>query len=335
MKRVMTAAVAALMFAAGGSAVIGAENALPAPGKEFKDCAECPTMVVLPPGSFAMGTAAGEEDREAMAQGTMRDRSVPQHRVVIPRAFAVGKYEVTRDEYARFVLETKRADPEKCTTIVDDETFKLAQASGKAFPQENRINAGAPLAEINANWRDPGFVQMGRDPVACIDFNEAKAYVQWLSQKTGKAYRLLTEAEWEYAARAGTTTARWWGESAAGICSWANGADLTAKAAYPTMKAADCRDRYVHTAPVDAFKPNAFGVHIVGNVWEWVEDCWTGNYDGAPADGSARMTGDCAQRVLRGGSWFNDPSLLRAAVRRRSHVESRIGLDGFRVARSN
>lgn len=334
MKRFVTAASAAAILAIGGSAALSAEDAktpLPAAGKEFKDCAECPAMVVLPAGSFIMGANPGEEERENMQEGS-RLRSLPQYKVTLARPIAVGKFEVTREEYARFVAETKRPDPDKCIT-----TGRIGNpVTPAAAPLTNRTNVGAPRGETKANWRNPGYKQTDRDPVVCVNWNDAQAYVQWLAKKTGKPYRLLSEAEWEYAARAGTTTSRWWGESPDKICDWANVTDLAAKAVYPTLTAANCRDGYANTAPVDKFKANAFGVHILGNVWEWVEDCWNQDYSkGAPTDGSARATGQCDQRVLRGGSWFNEPSLLRSAVRRRSHFEQRHDYNGFRVARTN
>ena len=151
----------------------------------------------------------------------------------------------------------------------------------------------------------------GRRPVINVSWDDAKAYASWLSRETGESYRLLSEAEWEYAARAGTATARYWGESASGQRGYANGADRTAKRHQSGWTVVDCDDGHYRTAPVGSFRPNRFGLHdVLGNVWEWVEDCWHDSYAGAPRDGHAWLGddgGDCSRRVLRGGSWGRLP----------------------------
>ncbi|MFQ5588602.1 MAG: SUMF1/EgtB/PvdO family nonheme iron enzyme [Nitrospiria bacterium] len=171
--------------------------------------------------------------------------------------------------------------------------------------------------------RDRGWGR-GRRPVIRVSWNDVKKYIAWLNQKTGLGFRLPTEAEWEYEARAGTTTVYWWGNQVG-------------------QNNANCRDcgspwDGLKTAPVDAFKPNAFGLYnMSGNVWEWVEDCWHADYDNAPEDGSAwgkENGGDCGLRVLRGGSWGGRPSNLRSAVRSWSDADSRFYNDGFRLART-
>lgn len=188
--------------------------------------------------------------------------------------FALGKYPVTRAEYAAFARETRR------------------------------------------EWPELGSSQTERHPAASVSWNDAKEYVAWLSDKTGHEYRLPSEAEWEYAARAGTTTARYWGEGESGAREYAR---LKAKG----------------TAPVGSFKPNAFGLHdMPGSVSEWVEDCWNENYEGAPADGSAWTSGDCDDRVLRGGSWLSAPELKRSATRDRYNTGDRLNDIGFRAART-
>ena len=165
----------------------------------------------------------------------------------------------------------------------------------------------------------------GRRPVMNVSWEDARAYVQWLSRETGQRYRLLTEAEWEYVARAGTTTSRYWGQSEAGQCRYANGEDGFGP----------CPDGYENTAPVGSFQPNAFGLYdVLGNVLEWTEDCWNGDYSGAPTNGSAWQAGDCSLRVLRGGSWGNYPRSLRSAFRFRNPVGDRNLSFGFRVART-
>ena len=169
-----------------------------------------------------------------------------------------------------------------------------------------------------------------------MNWNEAQAYVHWLSRKTDQGYRLPSEAEWEYAARAGTTTARYWGESPDQACDNANVADLTAKQQSKLIfHIHNCRDGYLNTAPAGNFRANEFGLHdLLGNVWEWVEDCWNNGYSGAPSDGRAWTTGKCSRRVLRGGSWGNWPGGVRAAARSRNSSRFRGYVIGFRIART-
>ena len=231
---------------------------------------------MVPAGSFMMGSPPGDRDRT--------DDEGPQHRVTIAAPFAVGKYEVTFDEWDR------------CVT---------AGGCGGYRPSDR-------------GWG------RGRRPVIHVNWNDAKAYTDWLARETGEPYRLLSEAEWEYAARAGTTTRYIWGNEIG-------------------RNRANCKGCRSHrfkgkTAPVGSFPPNRFGVHDVhGNVSEWVEDCWHGNYRGAPSDSSAWISGgDCSGHVWRGGGWVVPyASLVRSAARNWSKSGNRkhYGL-GFRVART-
>jgi formylglycine-generating enzyme required for sulfatase activity len=167
-----------------------------------------------------------------------------------------------------------------------------------------------------------------------VSFEDAQKYVQWLSQKSGKIYRLPTEAEWEYAARAGTTTARFWGDGRDPACGFANVADLTAADAlnWSQGDAFQCRDGFVHTAPVGSFRPNAFGLYdMLGNVWQWTEDCFHQNYSGAPSNGSAWVSDECKFRVHRGGSWSS--LNVRSAERDSLPAGERNNLIGFRVVK--
>ena len=187
------------------------------------------------------------------------------------------------------------------------------------------------------SWKKPGFKQGGNHPVVCVSWDEAKAYVGWLSRKTGETYRLLSEAEWEYAARAGTRTARHWGAGEIGQCRYANGADRKLKKRYKwRSKAASCDDGHVHTSPAGTYQANGFGLHdMLGNVHEWVEDCWHESYEGAPTDGHAwTRGGDCSRRVLRGGAWETLPWSLYSANRIRSTTGRRSVHSGFRIART-
>ena len=325
----------------------------PAPGRSFRDCSSgCPEMVVVPRGSFTMGTPAGEEERENLPD-QIRGRSVPQHSITIRHRFAIGKFDVTRDEYAQFVAETNRPDPDSCMT---------ANASGTGFiiSNGNQHSPGIPqtaggpavcgtcitvgasgndFITTNGNWRSPGFPQTGRDPVVCVSWDDAKAYVAWLSARTGHVYRLPTEAEWEYAARAGTTTARYRRGNPAEFCRYTNVADAGYRRQYPGASGGiigACRDGYTFTSPVGRFPPNQFGLYdMLGDVMDWTEDCWNINYSGAPADGTAWLTGDCSRRVMRGGSWDADIRVVRSAMRRGIPTFYRTTtVGGFRVART-
>ena len=161
----------------------------------------------------------------------------------------------------------------------------------------------------------------GRLPVMKVSWNDAREYVAWLSAQTGRSYRLLSEAEWEYAARAGSATKYAWG----------NSIESNRANCYGCGSQWD----YEQTAPVGSFEPNAFGLHDMhGNVYEWVEDCWNGSYEGAPADGSAWLSGDCERRIVRGGAWDDFPDDLRVALRVSAGSDRRDSYYGFRVART-
>ncbi|HKY94149.1 MAG TPA: SUMF1/EgtB/PvdO family nonheme iron enzyme, partial [Kiloniellales bacterium] len=242
------------------------------PGESFRDCDDCPEMVVLPQGSFTMGSPEDEA-------GRLWDES-PQHEVTIGYSLAVGRYEITRSEFEAFLTDSGRDAPTGCFGWNGEKWVHNAQHG----------------------WQDPGFAQTATDPSLCLSWKDVQAYVQWLSEKTGKSYRLLSEAEWEYAARAGTTTARYWEGKDDEACGFANVSDLqTAEELGLEKKKGsvfDCTDGYAYTAPAGSFPPNAFGLHdMLGNVWEWVEDCYHEDYTGAPTDGSAWASADCRERV--------------------------------------
>ena len=228
-----------------------------------------------------MGSPESEAGRD--------DDEGPRHRVRIAKRFAVGRYEVTRGEFGRFVRETEHSTGNACWTY---EGGEWEERSG-------------------LSWRNPGFTQADGHPVVCVSWEDAQAYVRWLSRKTGERYRLLSESEWEYVARGGTRTSRYWGDGESGQCSHANGADRALKRRGDwKWEIVSCDDGHSHTAPMGSFSANAFGLHdVMGNVWEWVEDCWHESYAGAPADGGAwTVGGDCERRVLRGGSWYSNRS---------------------------
>lgn len=270
----------------------------------FSDCPGCPKMVVIPGGNFIMGSPVAEIGR--------REDGDPVHRVTIA-SFALGKTEITRGQFSEFVKATGYRAGNKCWTIDDG---KYEDRSG--------------------NWGRVGYMQDNSHPVVCINWNDARAYTKWLSLKTGKMYRLPSEAEWEYAARGNTTGARYWGDSPATACTYANTADLTAKElirASAAWKVHNCKDGFAYTAPVGSFQANAYGLNdMLGNVWEWVEDSYHKNYQGAPADGSAWLNED-KNHVLRGGSWYDAPRYVRSAGRDKAAATRRYDNIGFRVAR--
>jgi formylglycine-generating enzyme required for sulfatase activity len=239
---------------------------------------------------------------------------------VTVKQFAMSVTEVTRDQFDAFVSATGY------------------QASGACLPLK-RARDHVDKTAASYDWRDPGFNQGGNHPVVCVNWNDAKAYVHWLSQKTGKEYRLPTEAEWEYAARAGTTTPRYWGLDNSSACRNANVADQTYALAYPLdtkTSIFQCTDGHEYTAPVAQFQANAFGLNdMLGNVWEWTEDCSNTSYNGAPTNGSAWLTGACSDRVNRGESWYHYPGLVRAADRNWDSTTYRSNNLGFRVSRTN
>jgi len=236
----------------------------------------------------------------------------PRHEVRIPQTLAVGRFEITRRQYAAFV---------------EDSHYKT-EGSCYVWVGSDWVN------QPGRNWRDPDIKQEDDHPVVCVNWLDAKAYVAWLSMKTGKPYRLLSEAEWEYAARAGTRTSRYWGDDPELACDFANVHDnVTQQYRHFDWEPHNCKDGFVETAPVGKFKPNNFGLYdMLGNVWEWVEDCQSVNYIGAPKDGSAKVVDDCVRRVYRGGGW-SGPAAVRAAVRNSNPASYRSQLLGFRVVR--
>jgi formylglycine-generating enzyme required for sulfatase activity len=236
-------------------------------------------MVVVPAGSFTMGSPASEAGRY--------DDEGPQHLVSIMKPFAAGKFAVTFDEWDAWVAD-------------------------------DGCNGYKPS--------DQGWGR-GRRPVINVSWSDATAYAGWLSRKTSKTYRLLSEAEREYVTRAGTTTPFWWGTSIS-----PQQANYDGTSIYGNGPKGEYRQR---TVPVDSFAPNPWGLYQVhGNVWEWTQDCWNASYTGAPSDGSAWTTGDCSRGVVRGGSWIYSPQLLRSAVRNGVTPDNRGNNLGFRVGRT-
>jgi len=316
------------------------------PRTSIRDCDLCPEMVVVTRGSYRMGLL-GSMSSERL------DIAGPPHEVTIAQDLAVSRFETTVGQFAAFVKEGGRAEEKGtgCTVLNGDMRWEV---------------------QPDRDWRHPGFVQTDEHPVVCINWHEAKAYAEWLAKKTGKGYRLLSEAEWEYVARAGVRGVRPWGEAESDACKHANVWDETGPRELGLLRSSDrgmipgvtvgalgiqdggssggsglhgglgpwyrvthwCTDSYAYTAPVGTYLPNRFGVHdMIGNVWEWVEDCMNSSYTGAPSDGTAWQTGNCEQRVQRGASWASVPRDALVVQRLFRSAESRSFDSGFRVAR--
>ncbi len=274
------------------------------PGQEFQDCETCPKMVVIPAGTFLMGSPPRDEQELSSVDSTIIESEMPQHRVTLPKSFAVGKYEVTVDQFNEFAKDSGRDMGNAC--LIYDAAWKSDQAG---------------------SYLKPGFSQSGSHPVVCTSWFDAKSYVRWLSKKTGNTYRLLSESEWEYCARAGSVSPFYTGQRISSGQANFNG--------WFTFNGSS-RDRYrKKTVQVGHFASNAFGLHdLHGNAWELVEDCYVGSYLNAPSDGTPVISGNCEQRVVRGGSWRSNPANLRSSRRASSFPMDRKNMTGFRVART-
>jgi sulfatase modifying factor 1 len=284
------------------------------------DCANCPVMVELPAGSFLMGTAQADRLIDPRT-GKPAKNDGPQHRVTIDQSFAIGKYEVSGWEFGHFVSATGYQPAGPCMEFSPAESFSISN---------------------EFDWYETGYPQTNSAPVTCVSFFDAQAYANWLSTITGRNYRLPSEAEWEYAARAGTTTPYYWGDDAALSCNYANvrsaGADTISKrqAESDLKNGFPCAEDFPHSSPVGSFAPNAFGLHdMQGNAWEWVSDCNHKNYEGAPADSSAWMDAKgCQFGVIRSGSFLNLVERSSTTVRAGRPREGRATNMGFRVVRA-
>src|ERR1019366_2932843 len=232
------------------------------------------TLVFIPPGRFLMGTTKAERRREKVPEKDWGDSESPRHEVSFAQGFFLGRYPVTVGEFRRFVAENGCVIPKGAYTYV----------AGKGWEQSDA-----------ADWSDPGFPQDDHHPVTCVSHEDATAYTDWLARRPGQPYRLPTEAEWEYACRAGTKTARFWGDNREGAAEYANVADRSL--ATVTKEESDPErffshdDGYPFTSPVGTFRPNTFGLFdMLGNVWEWCQDAWSPNYKNTPKDGTAYTT---------------------------------------------
>lgn len=294
----------------------------------FKDCDECPEMVVLPRGSFLMGAGPEYDDLGAMTGLSMfKDAFIegirasfvsnerPARQVDISRTVAIGKYEVTVAEFEAYIHEAGATVGGNCLVRLAEsgpEAFKVtgtrAAIDYYGLPHVVGISDGSP--------RQPGYAARDRQPATCINRDEMLGYLAWLSTKTGRDYRLPSEAEWEYAHRAGTQTFAFWGNDMSQACRYANYADKASP--YQMSVAAPCAESPspVWAAEVGQYQPNQWGLHdTAGNVQELVEDCLHQGYEGAPSDGSARTEPNCQVYVARGGDYEHPVTAMRSSER--------------------
>jgi formylglycine-generating enzyme required for sulfatase activity len=263
-----------------------------------KGCTNCPEMVAIKGGSFMMGSP-DDEDGHTEYEG-------PQKKITI-KSYSIGKYPVTVGQFGEFIKATKYRPTDECDT-----------------QRTNKMIAG--------NWTDPEVLDQGEsEPVVCVNWKDASAYVDWLAKTSGKPYRLPSEAEWEYAARAGETGAHYWSD-ANDACAYANIADKAAKRAHSNWKITDCDDGFAGTSPVGSLKPNTFGLYdMLGNVKQWVAGCAGNTTADIPADGSP-IGGSCNYHPVHGSSWDALPDRVRFAYWEKNPASYASSNYGFRVA---
>ena len=250
----------------------------------FSDCDECPTMVVVPAGSVMMGSAANAAYR--------RPRERMQTRATIEKPFAMAATEVTLEQYRIFVQESNHQP----VALVRE---------GKTLLGCNYFDGTGYGFVARHNWQDPGFPQREDEPVVCVSWSDADQYAKWLTEKTGRNYRVPSSVEFEYAWRAGADTPWFWGTDPDQACEFGNIADLTFGRLYPKRAKFHCDDQYTYTTSVGRFEANAFGLYdMLGNAWEWTSDCWHNDLSEAPVNGTAWLQergGDCDFRTPKGG----------------------------------
>lgn len=277
-----------------------------------------PVTIAIKPGQFMAGSSKAETDAFHYPDA-LASREQPARMVTISKRYAMGKTEVTRGDFAKFVKATGWKPDGPCGYLADGPTNTW----------------GSDTAH---GWQNPGFAQTDAHPVVCVNLADAQAYAAWLSTETGRHFRLPSNTEWEYAARAGTASARWWGDLPdSAVCAFASVSDANRARAHnggvaDPAKFFPCDDGYLQTAPAASFKPNPWGLYdMAGNVWEWTLDCLNENQDGAPTDSAARTSGDCRSHMDRGGSWTNSPKYIRSAAQHPDLIEARNTVLGFRL----
>jgi formylglycine-generating enzyme required for sulfatase activity len=289
------------------------------PGQVFTDrfvdmSGQSPTMLVVPTGKYMMGAPDNEQGRS--------DSQTPQHEVALSQGFALSQTDITVGQFREFV----RASGYKPDSVT---------IGGASVYDES---SGVMRDDSSATWESDyaGHRAANNLPVVNISWNDANAYVQWLSRRTGKHYRLPSEAEFEYALRGGTTTRYWWGTGTpkSKVENLTGSLDRSPSGRRWSHAFQGYSDGYWGPAPVMTFAPNAFGLFDVdGNVSEWMGDCWHDNYVRAPVDGSAWVNPGCSSRVIRGGSWGSSPEQVDSAYRQGAEASVRSGRVGFRILR--
>jgi sulfatase modifying factor 1 len=277
-------------------------------GTIFRECADCPEMMVIAPGKFTMTRKSARDGRkDDDPEGVPKSRA--SREVVIGEAFALGIYPVTRQEFGAYARETHRVTEKGCHVQRD----------------------GVWMFEARNDWEHPGFLQTRRDPVTCVNWNDALGYIQWLNAKrrsrekdgpNALPYRLPTWEEAEYAARGGTTTSYYWGEQPR-----RDKANYGIERCLPCGPKREGADRWLYTSPVGSFPPNPFGLYdMVGNAWQWIQRC--------QPDPNAHPSKECRSQALYGGSWLTNPEYLRTGEYSSADIWHRNNEIGFRVART-
>jgi formylglycine-generating enzyme required for sulfatase activity len=281
------------------------------PGTRYQDCEYCPPLIEVPAGSFRMGTPV-----EAAVDNETGES--PPVTITLSRPFAIGQYEVTYREFEAFAEAMDFEPVGRC---------RVWSAAKQRYDDDD-----------SRTWRQPGVPAnpLPEHPVSCVSWKDATAYAAWLAEQTGLAYRLPTEAEWEYAARAGSDDLYPWGNNPHKGCQFVNAYDLDTQAEYAfAWEHLECHDGHAGVAPVGSLEPNAFGLHdMLGNVWEFAQDCATRSHVGRPKDGRAWVwEGGCARRIQRGGGWITSTARIRPGYHGDANATHRFDFGGFRVAR--
>ena len=251
---------------------------------------------LIPSGQFIMGDASGQKDERPL-------------REVDVSTFYLQTTEVTLEQYSKYKAASQLSDTKGCWYF------------------KNKWRFSEELS-----WSDPGYEQEENHPVVCISWLDVQGFVHWLNSRSPYHFRLPSEAEWEYAARAFSTSTYYWGDEPEVLCIHSNAADNQTLKQFPTFKTNDCDDGYLATSPVGHYLPNPFGLYdIYGNAWEWTQDCWNASYEQAPNDGTAWLTGACEKRVYRGGGWGDTPRFARSSLRNLANKDERRDDVGFRL----
>ncbi len=282
-------------------------------GEVFADCDQCPDMVVIPSGQSTIGSNKSEQEKGQLSVGESGEYEKPEFTVSLP-SFSLAKTEITRGQFRKFI-ESSSYKPSAGCWLFKTILWKF---------------------DKKRNWANPGFSQDDHHPVVCVNWDDANAYAQWLADTTGKKYRLASEVEWEYAARGGKQSKYFWGESISRACEFANVYDVNGKQTIKNkwQKHSQCDDGAVYTRSVAMYKANDFGLFdMIGNVMEWVDDCWTTQHDVSNSSGDSRRDGGCAKRVQKGSHFNFSQFSLRPAARWADEPIDRSIYGGFRVMR--